>query len=304
MTARTRSGSGSLSIAVAGGTGMIGRRLVAALTERGHRARVLSRRHQPAFDLDADGAAADADRSAALSGAEVAYYLVHGLERPDFAVRDSVHARRFGSAAATARVGRIVYLGGLGTPPLSDHLASRRAVESDLAAGGVQVVALRAGMVIGAGGASWELARQLATRAQLLAVPLAAAQRTQPIGLDDVCGYLADAAELTDPASVYEVGGADVLTFAELLMLIGRLAGGRPPVLLPVPVRAAPQSWMGRLVASVTDVDPEVAVNLLKSMTTPTVVTDQAARRDMPREPMDFRTAARRALAEAGNGLG
>lgn len=300
MAAHIRSGSVPLSIAVAGGTGMVGRRLVAVLTGRGHRVRVLSRRHTPGFDLDAVGVTADATRADALRAADVACYLVHGLERADFVTRDSLHAKRFASAAAVAGIRRIVYLGGLGVPPLSAHLASRRAVESDLAGGGVPVVTVRAGMVIGAGGASWELARQLATRAQLLAVPLAAAQRTQPIALDDVCEYLADAAELDTPAAVYEVGGADVLTFAEVLMLIGRLVDGRPPVLVPVPVRAAPGSWMSRLVASVTDVDPEVAVNLLKSMASPSVVTDQAARRDMPREVLDFSSAARRALAEAG----
>src|SRR6476469_4100377 len=140
-------------VLVTGATGFIGRHLAPALVEAGHRARAMTRRPDR-YDGPGDavfGDVADPDSLPdALDGVRFAYYLVHSL----------------GAAAAAAGVEQIVYLGGLGadSDELSAHLRSRREVERLLAAGGVPVTTLRAAVIIGHGGISWEITRQLATR--------------------------------------------------------------------------------------------------------------------------------------------
>src|SRR5579875_2268378 len=146
-------------ILVAGATGFVGRALVGALVDAGHEVRAMTRRS------GADGlprrrvrvVRGDVERPEtllpALSGCEVAYYLVHSLDKLDFVRRDAAAASAFGAVAARAGVRRIVYLGGLGDPAddLSAHLRSRQDVERRLAAHGAPVPTLRAGIVIGAG---------------------------------------------------------------------------------------------------------------------------------------------------------
>ncbi len=88
----------------------------------------------------------------ALTGCEVAYYLVHAMAGgAGFADRDRELARSFAGAAARAGVGRIVYLGGLGHGDLSEHLTSRQEVGELLGSTGVPTVELRAAVILGAG---------------------------------------------------------------------------------------------------------------------------------------------------------
>ena len=125
---------------------------------------------------------------AALAGADAAYYLVHSLDREDFEAADAEAARDFSAAAAEAGVRRIVYLGGLGSDDqdLSAHLRSRREVEHLLGQDGVPVTVLRAAIVVGHGGISWEITRQLVDHLPAMVVPRWATTRTQPIALRDV----------------------------------------------------------------------------------------------------------------------
>ena len=129
---------------------------------------------------------------APLEGVDVAYYLVHSLDDADFERKDADAARAFASAAADQGVQQIVYLGGLGdeSSEMSAHLRSRREVESLLGGTGVPVTVLRAAIVVGHGGISWELTRQLVKNLPAMVVPKWASTRTQPIAVDDVVRYL------------------------------------------------------------------------------------------------------------------
>ena len=126
----------------------------------------------------------------ALAGCQAAYYLVHSLDRAEFEERDAAAA--FAEAAGQAQLNRLVYLGGLGDDEdaLSAHLRSRRKVERLLAAGDVPVTTLRAGIIIGHGGISRELTRQLAERLPVMITPRWVRTRTQPIAVADVVRYL------------------------------------------------------------------------------------------------------------------
>jgi uncharacterized protein YbjT (DUF2867 family) len=240
----------------------------------------------------------------ALAGVDVAYYLVHSLERSDFESADADAARAFGIAAREAGVRRIVYLGGLGqdTEDLSAHLRSRREVEYLLADGGVPVTVLRAAIVIGHGGISWELTRQLVEHLPAMVVPHWTTTRTQPIALADVIRYLTGVLD-TDATlgQTYEIGGPDVLTYAEMMQRVSRIVKGRPLPMLAVPMLTPRLS--SRWLSLVTDVDTATARNLVDSMSNEVVVHDTAILDVVPGRPMSYDDAVREALrarAEAG----
>jgi uncharacterized protein YbjT (DUF2867 family) len=290
-------------ILVTGASGFIGRALTPALAAAGHEVVAMTRRPD-SYRGDGSPVAADVDDPAtlpgALAGVDVAYYLVHSLDRRDFARRDAAAARAFGSAAATAGVRRIVYLGGLGDPDdaLSAHLRSRQEVEGLLAADGVPVTTLRAGVVIGDQGTSWEMIRQLVERIPALVVPTWASTRTQPIAIADVVRYLVGVLELDgEHSDTFEIGGAEVLRYTDVLSRLSAIEG-RPSLLVPVPV---PNARLAALVASralplITGIDGRTIRALVESLRNEVVVRDDRIRRLVPFEPMDYDQAVLEAL--------
>jgi uncharacterized protein YbjT (DUF2867 family) len=294
--------SGPLAILVTGATGFIGRRLVPLLVEQGHDVRALTRRPEA---YDGPGAAVGADvhdpatLPAALEGVAVAYYLVHSLDSADFEDMDARAARAFGELAAEAGVRQIIYLGGLGAEgaELSAHLRSRREVEGLLGAGGVPVTVLRAGIVVGKGGISWELTRQLVKNLPAMVVPKWVSTRTQPIAVDDVTRYLVGVADRPEAlGKVFEIGGPDQLSYLEMLEIASEISSGRrvPIVRVPVLTPRLSSYWL----ALVTDVDATTGRNLIDSMGTEVLVTDYSIRDLVPGEPVAYDEAVRRALEE------
>jgi uncharacterized protein YbjT (DUF2867 family) len=290
------------SILVTGATGFIGRRLVPVLLDAGHDVRAMTRRPD-AYDgpgVPAGGDVHDASTlGPALEGVEVAYYLVHSLDADDFESRDARAAQAFGEAAGDAGVRQIVYLGGLGADDqdLSAHLRSRREVEGLLGAGGVPVTVLRAGIVVGRGGVSWELTRQLVKNLPAMVVPRWAATRTQPIAVDDVIRYLVGVAD--EPRAlgrVFEIGGPETMTYVEMLEVAAEVARGHRTPIVRVPVLTPRLSsyWL----SLVTDVDVTTGRNLIDSMGTEVVVTDHSIRELVPIDPTPYDEAVRRALED------
>ncbi|GAA4317596.1 NAD(P)H-binding protein [Klenkia terrae] len=209
----------------------------------------------------------EASLRVALEGCEAAYYLVHSLDSSDFQDKDADAARSFGRAAADAGVRRIVYLGGLGddADDLSAHLRSRRQVEHLLGEGGVPVTVLRAGIVVGHGGVSWELTRQLVAHLPAMVTPRWVHTRTQPIAVADVVRYLVGVLESPEAEGrVFEVGGPDVLEYLEMMTRVADIQG-RHMFVVPVPLLTPQLS--ARWLALVTDVDLQTGKSLIDSMT-------------------------------------
>ena len=290
------------TVLVAGASGFVGRRLCPALDEAGYDVRAMTRHPE---EYRGAGKATYGDvhdpetLTDALSGADVAYYLVHSLASADFERLDAEAARAFGQAAAGAGVRQIVYLGGLGKDldDLSAHLRSRREVEGLLAAGGVPVTTLRAGIVIGAGGISWEITRQLVEHLPAMVAPRWVKTRTQPIALDDVVRYLVGVLGRDEARGrVFEIGGPEVLRYSTMLERVAEIEKRPPLVIVPVPLLSPGLS--SRWLALVTDVDTRTGRSLIDSMTNEVVVEDHSIRDLVPFEPMTYEQAVRQALAD------
>lgn len=292
----------SPTVLVTGATGFVGSRLVPELVSRGLVVRAMTR-HPERYDGEGTPVGADVgdeeSLAAALAGVDVAVYLVHSLDHADFESRDAEAARRFGRLAAQAGLRQIVYLGGLGADgeDLSPHLRSRREVEGLLGEAGVPVTVLRAAIVVGHGGISWELTRQLVKNLPAMVVPKWTATRTQPIAVDDVIRYLAGVIDNEAAlGEVFEIGGPEAMTYIDMLNVAAEVTSGHGVPLISVPVLTPRLSsyWL----ALVTDVDVTTGRNLIDSMSTEVVVTDDRIRTVVPGEPISYREAVRRALAE------
>lgn len=230
------------TVLLTGATGYVGGRLLPHLAEDELRCLVRTPERAPAavrpFAVRGDALSGDG-LDAALDGVDVAYYLIHSMgsgANGDFAARDRRAAETFGAAAARAGVQRVIYLGGLSGDVSSEHLRSREEVAEVLSRHVPQLVHVRAAMIIGPGGASFEMLRALVTRLPAMVCPRWIDTRTQPVALTDVVHALRALRDRPDVSGDVELGGADVLSYREMMERTARVLGRRPPLVVRVPV--------------------------------------------------------------------
>jgi uncharacterized protein YbjT (DUF2867 family)/uncharacterized protein YndB with AHSA1/START domain len=295
-------------ILVTGVTGYVGGRVVPRLLEAGYRVRVMVRGSaarltgRPWLDrvevVVGDVLQPDT-LPAVMEGVEIAYYLIHSMGggATEFAQRDIDAARAFGTAARDAGVTRIIYLGGLGDDDgaLSEHLRSRQATGDALREAGVPVTEFRAGMVVGSGSISFEMLRALCERLPVMLCPQWVFTRTQPIAIRDLLAYLVAAPQLPASAGeVIEIGGADVLTYGDMMLIYARLRGLQR-WLIPVPVLTPGLSayWVHWF----TPVSANLAHPLIEGLRNELVVRSDRAQALFPTIcPMDYAQAVDLAL--------
>jgi len=288
-------------ILLTGASGYVGSHLLDELLGRGRRVRALARdparaRPRPGVDVRAGDAVKGTGLAEALAGCRTAYYLIHSMgggAGDDFARRDREAAANFGEAARDAGVARVIYLGGLGDETSSAHLRSRHEVADLLAQRVPETVHVRAAMIIGSGSASFEMLRHLTQRLPVMIAPRWLGTRTQPVAVADVARALADLGELDAVPPEIQLGGADVLTYRDMIRRTAKALGRRPPTVITVPVLSPRLSsyW----VALVTPVDVGLVRPLVDGLREEMVVT-AAPPPGVNDDPAGFDDAVRAAL--------
>lgn len=276
-----------MKVLVTGATGYIGGRLVPRLVDSGFEVRCMTR-DPGRLSLDpwrdqVEVVAADAldpeslDR--ALAGCDAAFYLIHAMARSTgvFAEIDRQAAQNFAAAAERQGVGRIVYLGALGSDSedLSAHLDSRHEVGRILAAAGTPVTELRAAVIIGSGSISFEMIRHLTEVLPLMMRPQWVRSRCQPIAVRNVLEILI--AVIDDPSEanqVYDMGGPDILTYEQLMQGYATTAGLRKRLVIPFPMFS--QRLSPIFVGLATPLPVDMARPLIESLRNDVVVQNES----------------------------
>jgi uncharacterized protein YbjT (DUF2867 family) len=302
-----------MRILVTGASGFVGAALIPRLQAAGHELRAFGR--DPARVRAAVPAAADLEVLAgdaisgtglrrALAGVDVAYYLIHSLERDAIATQaferfERQAADNFAAEAALAGVRRIVYLGGL-VPHWDDarasrHLRSREAVERILLGAVGDSVALRASIVIGARSRSFRLLVRLVERMPVLTMPAWQRFRTQPIDGRDITMMLARLADARLGGRTLEVGGPDVLTYGEMLKSIAELMLVRRPA-ISLGVTLTPIT--ARVAATVAGEDAGLVLPLMEGLQGDLLPADDRAAELLGVRLHSYRAAVENALRE------
>ncbi len=296
----------SQRVAVLGASGYVGGRLLRPLLEAGYGVRAIGRRPEFLVERVPEGVevrrgdALDlASLVEALEGCDAAFYLVHSMgSHGSFEDEDRAAASNFVAAAAAAGLKRVVYLGGLGddASELSSHLRSRHETGRILRSGPVPVIELRASIVIGSGSLSFEMVRTLTERLPVMITPRWVRVPAQPIAIEDLVAYLLASLRLPDDRSrVFEIGGADVVSYGGVMSEYARQRGLRR-LMLPFPFLTP---WLSSLwLGFVTPLYARIGRKLVESIVHPTVVRDDSARREFPEiRPIGCREAVSRALS-------
>ena len=288
-----------MKIAVAGGTGFVGTELISSLNEN-HETVSISRGESEEADISVSADVSKKEEYIEeMEEAEVAYYLVHGMSsKGDLTEIERNCAQGFRDACREAGVDRVIYLTGMEHDgEVSEHMETRSMTGEILSEGPYDFTEIGSAVIMGWESSSFQLLYQLSSRLPLMVTPKWLENEVQPIHISDVIYYLEKCLEVEETRNKYlEIGGPEVLTYAQLLKVTGKEATGRKPLMLEVPVLTPKLSshWM-RLV---TDVNYNLARSLVDSIKQDMKVKDDGIEKYIEHECIGLKESIRKCLEE------
>jgi uncharacterized protein YbjT (DUF2867 family) len=307
-------------VLVLGATGFIGKRLVKELAAENIKMRILARTPSKAERIVPEGADAEIVQGDitkkeslenALKGIHSAYYLVHSmggkslLKNTEFAEKDKKAANNFVSSADKAGLKRVIYLGGLGEKGegLSEHLESRAEVGNILSSGKASATILRAAVIIGAGGASYEMLRYLVERLPVMTCPKWIKTRIQPIAVHDVVRYLTGCLKNSETAGqTFDIGGPDIMTYKSMMDQYAEARGLAKRIIIELPFITP--SLSAYWVDLVTPIPSGIAHPLIEGMINEVICKDNRIDKFVPIQKTPFNEAVKIAFSEETVGPG
>lgn len=297
-------------VLVLGATGYVGGRLVPLLLEKGWKVRAVGRSERkiqgrswgnhPNLEIVVADALDTEALTAAMDGCIAVFFLVHSV-RPgenDFATVDRRIAHSAVNAARRAKMDWFIYFSGLGNPlHLSAQLHSRYEVGEILTLGGAKVTQLRAPLVLGSGGASFEMIRAFCGHLRVMFAPRWMDTKCQPIAIGNVLEYLVGCLQHPETAgNIYEIGGPEVLSWRELFRIYAEEAGlpPRTVVVLPMRIHRISIGWMNL----VTPVSVALIRPLIERMREEVLCHDNRIQDIVPQKLYSAREVITRALQE------
>ncbi len=260
-------------ILLTGATGYVGGRLLRALEDAGRRVRCLvldsrslASRTSPNTEIVQGDVRNLELLRAVMQGVDTAYYLVYTAAARGPLEDDTRRAATtFAAAARQTGVRRIIYLGGLNSGgKYSGHLCGAQEVGEILRESGAQVVEFRTSVVVGSGSLAFELVRALAEQLSVVVAPRWARTLTRPIAIEDVIAYLMAALETAvEGNAVFEIGGADLASFSDLVREFGHQRGWKRWV-IPLPFKMPRLSilWLSLIAPVFARISQELVATL------------------------------------------
>ena len=307
-------------VLILGATGFIGKRLLKELVNKNIKLRVLARNPSKAEKIIPAGADVEIVQGdlmqteglgKALQNIHSAFYLVHSmggssiLKNTDFAEKDKKAAKNFIDIAGREGLKRVLYLGGLGEAGegLSEHLKSRAEVADILQSGKPAATIFRAAVIIGAGGASYEMLRHLVERLPVMICPKWIETRIQPIAVQDVIKYLTGCLLNPDTAGKrFDIGGSEILTYKKMMNLYAEARGLAKRIIIVVPLLTPRLSayW----VDLITPISSGIAHPLIEGMKNEVICKDNTIDKFVKIDKTPFIDAVKIAVSEENRGPG
>ncbi len=295
-----------MKVLLTGANGYIGTRLLPLLLEKGYEVYALVRsdkRIQIPQKYEKQFHIIQADLLNAQSlekipdEIEAAYYLVHSMSTSveNFTSLEAISAMHFRDRLSCTNARQIIYLSGIvNDERLSHHLASRKNVETILRQGKIPVTTLMAGIIIGAGSASFEIIRDLVEKLPIMIAPKWTNNLTQPIAIRDVLDYLILVLDHPDCIGKrFEIGGPDVLSYKELLLEFARIRSlKRWIITVPVLTPKLSSYWL----YFITSASFPLAQSLVESLKNNAICKENNIQKIFPKELLDFNAAVRRSF--------
>ena len=308
------------TVLILGATGFVGSRLIPVLAEKGLKMRLLVRDPSKVSGIAAAGKDLEIKQGdllsgegleEALEGIHTAYYLVHSMggksvfQNREYADKDRKAVENFVGAADGAGLKRVIYLGALGEKgeDLSEHLKSRGEIADILSSGKAAATVLRAAIIIGAGGASFEMLRYLVERLPVMVCPKWIETRIQPIALRDVIAYLVGCLlKLETAGRAFDIGGPDILTYREMMQQYAEARGLAQRLIITVPLLTPLLSayW----VDLVTPISSGIAHPLIEGLKNEVICKESSIEKLIPITKTPFTDAVRIAVSEEKEGPG